>query len=550
MDGFFVGGYGMIQQNYEPQEFGRVLITTDAKEINDENVIRVLQDTYRVHLRNRERIKFLIEYEKGCQPIKDREKKVRPDINNKVCDNLANEIANWRLSYKWGNPITFAQRGDEDISGNDPKADNKAITLLNEMLSGESFSAKCVQAFYPMEVAGIGHMMVDIKKGARGSNAVFDIIPLDPLNTFVVYDNTVYKRPLMGVVYVETEDGNTHYTCLTPKKRYEILNQITIDNGEKKKSDWVFGNRSGEKNPMECVNIVEFERSYDRMGCFERQLSDLDSINLLVSDFTNNVAQDTQSIWWMNDADFPRDPKTGEQLKPVSGQWVQTFTGQGENKKPLIQPLVIKTDYTGILNNIKYRRDVVRQKCNVPVQASAGGGSTGTAMSMASGWETAETSAAMETEIVKATLMEVVDMVLTAIRKSPNTPADSELRDLTTSDIKPSVLRKKNYDMATKANTYATLVKNGIHPRHAMLFIEAFPDTNLVYTDSTPYLEKYYEKMWYIGPTQGASSGSRESDGTTLQDESMQASNSPFVGSMETTTGGRNEGGLTRSNDI
>lgn len=539
---------GMVQENYKPQEYGRIRITTDYTEITDENIKAVLQESYRIHLMNRERIKYLLEYEKGNQPIKDRKKEIRPEINEKVCDNLANEIANFRLSYKWGNPITFAQRADEDLKGNKPEADNKGVTLLNEMLSEEGFSAKCVEAFYPMEVAGVGYMMVDIKKRPLEDGAVFDIIALDPLNTFVVYDNTVYKRPLLGVVYVETQDGNKHFTCLSKDKRYEIFNQIRIENGEKKK-DWLFGDRSGEKNPMECVNIVEFERSYDRMGCFERQLSDLDNVNTLTSDFTNNVSQDVQSCWWMNDCDFPTDPKTGERQKPVSGQWIQTFTGQGENKKPLIQPLVIQTDYAGILANIKYRRDVIRQKCNVPVQASAGGGSTGTAMSMASGWESAETSAAMETELVKHKLMSLAEMVLTAIRKSTSTPKESALLNLTVSDIKPSVLRKKNYDMATKANTYATLVKNGIHPRHAMLFIEAFPDTNLVYTDSMPYLEHYFEKMWSYG--QNATGGPRpEGDNTTLQDTSDQSTNSPFVGSMETTTGGKNEGHATRSDDV
>ena len=532
-----------MSDNHKPQDLGRRLITTDVREIDESNIIGVLQTTYAIHLSNRHRMKFLLDYEKGIQPLK-RDKTIRPDIDIKVCDNVANEVSNFRLSYKWGNPITFAQRADEDISGNNPKHDNKAITMLNEMLSQEGFSSKCVEAFYPMEVAGIGYMMVDIKKNFVGGS-VFDIIPLNPLNTFVVYDNTVFHRRLMGVTYIETDNGDVHFTCLTKDKRYEVQNLLKITNAatekEQRESVWGFGYRSGEANPMKCVNIIEFSRSYDRMGCFERQISDMDNLNILVSDFTNNVAQDTQAIWWMNDADFPVDPKTGERQSPSSGQWVLTKTGNGENKKPLIQALVVQTNYEGILSDIQYRRNIIMQKCNVPTTASLSGGSTGTAMSMASGWEAAETSAAMETELVKSRLMELVELVLIAVRESTDTPTDSLLLSLKTSDIKPSVLRKKNYDMATKANTYATLVKNGIHPRHAMLFIEAFPDTNLVYTDSIPYLDKYLEKLW------STNNNSNTSDNTTLQDESDQATNSPFINGTDTSTGGRNIGGKDRS---
>ena len=303
----------------------------------------------------------------------------------------------------------------------------------------------------------------------------------------------------------------------------------------KEERSWGFEARSGEMNPMPAVNIVEFARSYDRMGCFERQISDMDNLNILVSDFTNNVAQDTQAIWWMNDAEFPRD-KNNQEVKPQSGQWIRTFSG--EMKKPLIQPLVIQTQYEGILADIKYRRDIIKQKCNVPIQASAGGGSTGTAMSMSSGWEAAETAAAMEAELVKDKLMEFARLCLTAIHESTDTPKDSPLLDLNISDIQPSIIRKKNYDMATKANTLATLLKNGTDPLDAYKVIELFPDPAQVYEDSKEYLDKYYEKLWMVDNGGGSDSADVEKDDRIMQDESMQASNSPFIGGDSVTTGG------------
>lgn len=46
------------------------------------------------------------------------------------------------------------------------------------------------------------------------------------------------------------------------------------------------------------------------MGCFERQISEMDNLNLLISDFTNDVEQNTQAVWHTNDVDFPVEQET------------------------------------------------------------------------------------------------------------------------------------------------------------------------------------------------------------------------------------------------
>lgn len=226
------------------------------------------------------------------------------------------------------------------------------------------------------------------------------------------------------------------------------------------------------ENPLGMIPIVEFVRSHDRMGCFERQISDMDNLNILVSDFTNNVAQDTQAMWWGNDFEFPVDPETNETIKPVGGQWVMTKSSEGKN--PKIQPLVMQTQYDGILADIKYRRDVILQKCHVPLRSEPGGGSTGTAMSMSSGWSDAEVDACREEQLIKKSKMQLAKVMLAAIEKSPDTPPDSPLLALRVSDMLPKFTRNKTYDMATKANTFATWIRSGIYGRDALQQIDAF----------------------------------------------------------------------------
>ena len=73
-------------------QFGRKQIFTDVTQITKDNVIKVLQDALIVHEQNRTAIKFLLDYERGIQPIDDRIKEIRPEINIKVKDNMAAEI--------------------------------------------------------------------------------------------------------------------------------------------------------------------------------------------------------------------------------------------------------------------------------------------------------------------------------------------------------------------------------------------------------------------------------------------------------------------------
>ena len=78
---------------------GRRLIKVDEVEINEQNIVRVLQTALTVHEMNRSDIDYLWNYYRGKQPIEDRIKQVRPEINNKVVINRAEEIVISELIY-------------------------------------------------------------------------------------------------------------------------------------------------------------------------------------------------------------------------------------------------------------------------------------------------------------------------------------------------------------------------------------------------------------------------------------------------------------------
>lgn len=73
-------------------------------------------------------------------------------------------------------------------------------------------------------------------------------------------------------------------------------------------------------------------------------------------------------------------------------------------------------------------------------------------------------------------------MALAIIRNSADVADD--MKDLRVSDIQPKFSRNKTYDLATKSNSLATLLKSGIDALRAIETVGLFTDPQQVYEDS------------------------------------------------------------------
>ena len=95
---------------------GRKRIYTDYKYIDELNILSVLGKAYSKHCANVSDMDFLIDYEAGIHPaIRDREKKIREDIDYKVVDNIAHYVSRFHIGYFWGTPAMYIQRGNQEI---------------------------------------------------------------------------------------------------------------------------------------------------------------------------------------------------------------------------------------------------------------------------------------------------------------------------------------------------------------------------------------------------------------------------------------------------
>ena len=491
---------------------GRIKLFTDVPKITYENVIEVLRTAFNDYAPSVTRMEYLFEYEAGYQDI-IRKKTYRKDIDNRCVDNLANEITEFKTGFIWGNPITLIQRGNKEDT--DSSVLN-AIAELNRCYEAQNIRKKTQHLGRNVEITGIGYTYVDVNTNYQEGDSYFQIESIDPRNAFVVYSNYyVDQRPMLGVITRVNKKNERSFTCFSSDARFEITNK------------WEHGERSGEVNPLGMIPLVEWFRDYDRMGCFERQISEMDNLNLLVSDFTNDVDQNTQAIWHGNDVEFPVEiveDEHGNKIevakRPSTNDWMLTYTSQ-DGKQPFVKPLAVQYDYQGMLNNIITRRALILQKCNVPQRNDNSGGSTGIAMDSATGWSAAETSANKQQNIMESCKMEELKLVLKAIRKS-NLSARNPLNDLSYMDVQPNVKRQKTYELTVKVNAMCALLAHGISLEDTVKIAPLFEDPNEVVVRSGKGVKQYQEANVF-------KKENTKEDGRPFPDASDQINNSPNI---------------------
>ena len=233
---------------------GRREIFTDEIEITQENICDVLNEAFATHLMNATEIKYLQDYEKGIQPILNRIKEIRPEINYKVVENHAAEITAFKVGYVFGSPITFVQRASVDVDGDTGESDDKKLAILNEMMFEEGKAVQDQTLGKDLAITGLGYRIVLPKKEKTGISA-FSMLRLNPHNAFVVKFNDIYKRPAIGVSYVTLKDDKVRAGAYTSKHYFELEGSAS----------GTFKVVSVKPNIIGVIPIIEYRNDDERM---------------------------------------------------------------------------------------------------------------------------------------------------------------------------------------------------------------------------------------------------------------------------------------------
>lgn len=460
-------------QAMSPLFTGRKTIYYDAVDLSvDANVITLVERTMIAHALNRDEMIYLRQYERGDQPIFYRVKEVRPEINLCAASNYAKMITDFKTGYEFGSPIMFVQRAKDDYSKADPKQDDKRVSALNEMLLEQDKVGKDVEMAHDFKTCGLGYMMAYPKLYESDDIAPFDLVVLNPLNTYCVYTNDAYRRKMASITYSWLPESQVaKATVYTNEWIYELL-----------------GNKIVNKtpNPIGVIPIVEYKNDHNKMACFEAVIPLMDAINIANSDRLNDLAQYVQAILWLHNCTIDENQK--QELR--DGGFIQTTTtADGKEAKVTYVTASLNQAETQALTDDLYSR--MLEIAGVPGRDSASGGNTGAAILLSNGWQLAETMAKTMEPLFSESEMELLGVIIAILKNSRNIP--EELKELKKSDVIVKFSRNKTYDLVSRTSALANMINIGIDPGKAIAVVDIFDDAQQVTIDSIEMINKILE---------------------------------------------------------
>ena len=441
--------------------YGRRVITTDATEITDANIIAELNKAFDTHNLNRGEIEYLWNYYRGKQPILQRKKTVRPEICNKIVENRANEIVSFKVGYLCGEPIQYVGRnGDESVS--------RGIAELNEMMFSENKATQDKEVVEWQMIGGTAYRLALPDASGEEDEAPFEMFTLDPRDTFVVYSSEVGNKPKFAVKYRVDSFGNRICSVYSNDWYWRIVGDKIVES---------------KAHALGMIPIFEYPANNARLGSFEIVLPMLDAINNVASNRMDGVEQFIQAFVKFVNCDI--DEEQFKALKDLGAIKVKSVDGSAADVSIVTQEL----NQVQTQTLVDYLYQTVLTICGMP---NRNGGSstsdTGAAVIMRDGWTLAESRAKDSELMFKKSEHEMLKLILRIIRDTEGLSED--IYNLKLRNISMQFTRRNYENIQSKAQVLVSMLQqNKIHPRLAFATSGAFTDPESAYQMSMDYFD-------------------------------------------------------------
>lgn len=478
---------------------GRARIYSDWDEITAENVVEALTQAVPIHAFNVGQIRYLWDYYRGRQPVLRRVKDVRPEINNRVVENHAQEIVAFKIGYQLAEPLQYTCRtydGEDGGEGDNPRLAD--VNELNTLMFAEDKASCDRDLFEWMCVCGVGYRMAeaDTEDDVEDGGAPFEIYTLDPRSTFVVYSRRYHHKPVMAV-WVGREAGTDAlaYTCWTRKRCFRVVDgQVTQDRSH------TYG----------AIPIVEYRLNNARMGVFEPVLPLLDAMNAVESNRLDGIEQTVQAL--MKFVNCAIDEETFSKMLALGA--VEVVTTEGAAGAADVDYITCDLDQgaTQVTKDDLYQ--AVVNICGMPNRSASGGSTsdTGAAVLLRDGWTLAESHAKSYELQIKRAERDFLRVVLAICEQSKDTDLDLRIRDI------ELAFNRRNYEnILVKSQVLTTMLScNKVHPQLAFEACGLFTDPEAAYLQSRDYAEENRERfenaMGTAGGGEDGADGGKEED--------------------------------------
>ena len=436
---------------------GRRKIFTDKRDIAPENVADVVNSALAVHFANRAEIQYLYDYYRGKQDIRLKEKLVRPEINNKVMVNRANEIVAFKTAYLLGEPLQYVSNGGAD-------AVSASVNRLNEFMRSESKETKDKEIADWMHICGVGVRMVLPDELGEEDGSPVAVYTLDPREAFVIYNSGLGRRPVAGVLRQRDEDGEW-YSCVYTRSWY-----FEVKAGKIAKQ---------EARTVPYIPVIEYPNNDARMGAFEVVLPILNAINDIESDCLDSIRDFVNAYDVFQNCEIP--PETYKELTS-GGKAIQIKGQPGQEAK--VYRIASELNQSGAQTRLDDLQEAYLTICGMP---NRNGGSstsdTGTAVIYRDGFAEAESRAKDSEKTWTRAERDFLRIVLYICRETGSL-------NLTLSDIKLEFTRKNLSNVQSKVQVLCEMLNNSkIHPKLAFQNSGVFSDAEEAYRVSQEYYQ-------------------------------------------------------------
>lgn len=456
---------------------GRKKIVTEftADDLQDVNklakLIRVAMIT---HSSNKMDIDYLVNYKNGIQPILDKVKVVRDEINNTVVINHAQMVTRNIIGYFLGNPIQYIQSG---ASAKDE------INMLNKYVQYEDKASNDKEIGEYQSICGTAYRIIYTDE-ALADEVPFEDKCLDPSTTFVVYENSIAEKPVLGCTYYSllNEEGDQvgyKIYAYTDRGLYECR---TDSEYELDPESIVFSayNVGG-------VPIIEYPNNRWRIGDWELCIGLMDAINSLHSGRLDDIDQVVQSLLVFMNADIDEDAY--DQMRERGVVLLKNNTGNPSSVDSISNPL----DQGGMHLFAEEMEALLYALIGIPDRnnRAGGGGDTGQAVELRDGWADLEVVARNKELTFKRSEKMTLRIILKIL-------SNTQGMNVSLMDVDIKFTRNKNNNLLVKTQSYQNLLATKtLSPADCLTIVDLVSDVN-------EYIARG-EKFWgelFAGKTQ------------------------------------------------
>ena len=441
-------------------KYGRQVITTQSDVIDGSNIVDELNKALSIHNQNAIEIQYLDNYYRGDQPILYRDKKVRPEVNNKIVENLAMFIVETKTSEMAGEPIQYVLRGTDKDKSNQ-------IARLNQLMEGEDKGYFDIELCRWRSICGTAYRFVgnDTVHKRLLDESSFYLSTEDPTKTFVAYHNDGF--PAFSCQIRKDPENQTFYFCYTPSMYFKIQNGEIVESG---------------LNGNGAIPVIEYPNNLRRLSDIEITISITDEINTMASDRVNGIEQFVAS--WIKFVNCEIDTDTFEKMR-MNGALVVKSNNRTENSKADVDVLSteLNQSQSQVAVDDQFEKLLVIQGI-ADRQANTGGDTQG-AVVMRNGFYSMEKRSEISEPIFKRSERNFLRVILNRLRIS-------EGFSIQPSDIEVKISRTKSDNMQVKAQVLTMLLQSGVRYERALKTVGLFADPEQVAIESRKRMELLY----------------------------------------------------------